>query len=191
MHYSQQMFCIRVREKFPKMFFYKKVLDIGSQDVNGNNRFLFFECSYTGIDVIEGKNVDLVVDAYQYKSKEKFDVIISTEAFEHDPNYIKTLQNITVNLLKDEGLLFFTCGGTGRAEHGTIRTSIEKTDFKLFGNDYYKNLTEKDVRDAISMDLFSEYYFETNSQACDLYFYGIKKVASKFILKSKNFELKV
>jgi len=35
----------------------KKVLDVGSGDINGNNRYLFENCIYTGNDVIQAKNV--------------------------------------------------------------------------------------------------------------------------------------
>jgi hypothetical protein len=44
------------------------------------------------------------------------------------------------------------------------------------GNDYYMNLTEKDVTDKIDMSQFSEYEFQAREiWPQDLYFYGIKK----------------
>jgi hypothetical protein len=43
-------------------------------------------------------------------------------------------------------------------------------------NDYYKNLTEIDIRKCIDIDnIFSEYEFEVEYNHCDLYFWGIKK----------------
>jgi len=43
-------------------------------------------------------------------------------------------------------------------------------------NEYYKNLTEEDIRECINIDdSFSEYEFEVETNHCDLFFYGIKK----------------
>ena len=50
-HKAQREFCDSVRNKYSDMFKGKKVLDIGSLDNNGNNRFLFDDCEYLGIDL--------------------------------------------------------------------------------------------------------------------------------------------
>jgi len=43
-------------------------------------------------------------------------------------------------------------------------------------NEYYKNLTEEDIRECIDVDLyFSQYEFEVETNHCDLFFYGFKK----------------
>jgi hypothetical protein len=43
-------------------------------------------------------------------------------------------------------------------------------------NEYYKNLTEKDIRECIDIDsYFSSYKFEVETNHCDLFFYGFKK----------------
>ena len=43
-------------------------------------------------------------------------------------------------------------------------------------NNYYKNLTEEDIRKCIDIDAsFSSYEFDIDYNHCDLYFYGIKK----------------
>ncbi len=67
--------------------------------------------------------------------------------------------------------LFFSCATTGRAEHGTPRTSPYDAPYC---GEYYKNLTEDDVRSACDLSAFKEYAFSTNEQAHDLYFWGIK-----------------
>jgi hypothetical protein len=49
--------------------------------------------------------------------------------------------------------------------------SIENWD-----NDYYKNLTEDDIRECINIDdIFVDYQFEVEENHCDLFFWGIKK----------------
>jgi hypothetical protein len=43
-------------------------------------------------------------------------------------------------------------------------------------NDYYRNLTEEDIRKSINFDdAFSEYNFSVEENHFDLYFWGIKK----------------
>ena len=51
--------------------------------------------------------------------------------------------------------------------------NVERDDWD---NDYYKNITEEDIRAVIHVDdIFSSYEFEVEENHCDLYFWGIKK----------------
>ena len=77
---------------------------------------------------------------------------------------------------------------TGRPVHGiaslqphmlqidptwTVMPSAKHDDWQT---EYYKNVTEKDVRDAINVDeIFSSYEFVVEKNHCDLYFWGFKK----------------
>jgi SAM-dependent methyltransferase len=96
--------------------------------------------------------------------------------------YPDSLKNI-VRLLKPNGLFLFSCASTGRPEHGTLKTSPENTPFlKEYGEEwcnYYKNLTEKDIRDVLDIEsIFDEFYFQESFSGYignDLYFWGIKK----------------
>ena len=64
-------------------FIYKKVLDVGSGDINGNNRYLFENCEYEGNDVIETSNVKIVSKTKDLQFEDNyFDTILSTECFE-------------------------------------------------------------------------------------------------------------
>lgn len=61
-----------------------KVLDVGSRDVNGTFKDSFTHCEYTGIDIEAGKNVDIVVEPYNYPfPDESFPYIISGSTLEH------------------------------------------------------------------------------------------------------------
>lgn len=178
-HQEQKDFCLKVKQLFPDYFNDKLVLDVGSLDINGSNRFLFEDCSYCGIDIGEGPNVDIVSKAHEFNAQnESYDVIISTECFEHDMYYDLSIDNI-VRILKSDGLFIFTCATTGRAEHGTSRTSPEDAPLLYTENNwniYYKNLTEQDIRNILDIDFyFKEYFFEVNNLSHDLYFWGIKK----------------
>lgn len=50
-HQEQSDFCRRLVFRWPHLFDSKKVLDCGSLDINGNNRYLFRGGSYIGIDI--------------------------------------------------------------------------------------------------------------------------------------------
>ena len=179
-HPEQKNFFTSVKQRFPKYFTDVKVLDIGSLDINGNNRYLFDQpYYYVGVDLGEGNNVDVVSPGHLYDCGFKYDVVMSSECFEHDMYYARTLQNM-VRLLKKGGLLTFTCASTGRPEHGTLRS--EPGAAPLLPNinekwaNYYKNLTEDDIRFVLDINsIFTSYEFIYESMAYDLYFWGIKR----------------
>lgn len=175
-HKEQQDFCEYVKSLFPDRFSSKLVLDIGSLDINGSIKHLFTNCEYIGVDVGEGRNVDIISKGHLYHSDRQFDVVSSTECFEHDEFYGLTIHNM-YRLLKPGGLFFFTCASEGRPEHGTRNTTPENAPYIAELSDYYKNVTEKDIREIINIDeLFYKYEFQSrNYFPQDLYFWGLKK----------------
>jgi len=180
MHDQAKNFTIFVKNILPTYFQNKKVLDVGSGDINGNNRFLFENCEYHGNDVVEAPNVTIVSKTKDLPFEDNsFDTIVSTECFEHDPEYELSFRKI-YSMLKPGGLFFFTCASTGRPEHGTRRTSPHNS-YGTIGNlddmvDYYKNLTENDLNNVLNLkDLFIVWDTYYNSEKKDLYFVGIKK----------------
>lgn len=155
------------------------MLDVGSGDINGNNRFLFENCQYDGNDVVPARNVTIVSKTKDLPfSPDTFDTILSTECFEHDPEYKESFLKI-YEMLKPGGLFCFTCASTGRAEHGTRRTSPNDSYGTIGGieemSDYYKNLTEMDLHAVLNLNecfrVWDTYY---NYRSKDLYFVGIK-----------------
>lgn len=177
-HKEQKQFLLSVKERFPERFQNCSVLDIGSLDINGNNRYLFSNYTYIGLDIGEGKNVDVVCRGHEYKSQKQFDIVISTECFEHDEFWNLTIEN-AISLTKSSGLFLFTCATTGRPEHGTKRTCSWASPFtSQIENDYYGNLTENDIRSKINVEeYFLEFEFKNTEGSVmpDLYFWGIKK----------------
>ena len=179
MHPEATDFTLFVKRALPENFTNVRVLDVGSGDINGNNQSLFTKCVYEGNDVVPAKNVTIVSKTKDLPFEEStFDTIVSTECFEHDPEYKESLQKI-YSMLKPTGLFFFTCASTGRGEHGTRRTCPEAS-FGTIANienmrDYYKNLTEEDIDEALhlrkSFSCWDTYY---NLASKDLYFVGIK-----------------
>lgn len=180
MHPEARDFTLFVKQILNIFFIEKQVLDVGSGDINGNNRFLFENCEYNGNDVIQANNVTIVSKTKDLPFENNtFDTIISTECFEHDPEYKESFIKI-YNMLKPDGLFCFTCASTNRPEHGTKRTSPNES-YGTIGNledmsDYYKNLTEKDLNEVLPLNnLFSVWDTYYNNNSKDLYFVGIKK----------------
>ena len=182
-HKEQRDFCEMVKQKHPSFFINKKVLDIGSLNINGQNRDLFQNCNYIGLDVGEGDNVDIISVGHLYEGPDNyFDTIISTEVFEHDMYYAQTITNI-MRMLKPGGLFLFTCAAPGRSEHGTRRLEGYCAPLLLQISeewaDYYKNLEKKDIELIPNFkETFPDAYFELKETdiefPSDLYFYGIK-----------------
>ena len=109
MHDQARDFTLFVKSILNDFFINKQVLDVGSGDINGNNRFLFENCQYVGNDVIQAPNVTIVSKTKDLPFEENtFDTIISTECFEHDPEYKESFIKI-YNMLKPDGLFCFTC----------------------------------------------------------------------------------
>ena len=168
-HQAQLDFVASLRFKFPEYFIGEYVLEIGSLNINGSIRPFFEKCTYVGVDLGEGADVDVVARGEDLTYEDgAFDVVASCECFEHNPEWVATLKNM---IRMASGLVFFSCATTGRKEHGTRRTSPQDAPFC---GDYYANLTEEDVRREIDLSVFKRYEFSTNSDCHDLYFWGIK-----------------
>ena len=149
------------------------ILEVGSLDINGNVRNLFsFSKSYIGIDLIDGKNVDLVMDGAKIdKLNKKFDLFISCECFEHAENWKEIFQNMIRNGKKNS-IIILTMASTGRIEHGTSRSGSWQSPGTK--NDYYQNLTKMDFYKNFHMyKIFSNHFFFYNINSYDLYFVGL------------------
>lgn len=185
MHLEAKNFTLFIKNILSEFFINKKVLDVGSGDINGNNKFLFENCEYDGNDVIQANNVTIISKTKDLIFEDNtFDTIISTECFEHDPEYKESLIKI-YKMLKSNGLFLFSCASNGRPEHGTRRTSPNDS-YGTIGNledmiDYYKNLSEEDINEVLELhNLFSVFDTYYNNITKDLYFVGIKKGTINF-----------
>ncbi len=95
---------------------HKKVLEIGSYDVNGSVRMLF-KGEYTGIDREAGPGVDLVMDAgFMTFEDASFDVVVSTSQLEHDPTFWLTMRQVG-RVLRIGGHFILTTHTTGFPPH--------------------------------------------------------------------------
>lgn len=159
-----------VKERFPDKFV-GSVLDVGSLDINGNNKHLFKRCVYTGVDICQGNNVDIISRCHLLTGlSNSYNVVISTEMLEHDVYWEASLKSM-YDMLKVDGLLILTCATRGRLEHGT--RDYTPSDSPLT-NDYYRNLTVEDIKQVLDTDRFQDYEFIIDTLTCTLMFWGIK-----------------
>jgi SAM-dependent methyltransferase len=181
MSHPQQIDYIKtVRDRYPSNFKNSVVLEVGSLNISGTVRDLFKNCVYTGVDIGSGPGVDIICEGQKYNGPDRmYDTVISCECFEHNPFWLETFFNMW-RMTKPGGLLVFTCGTTGRQEHGTVRSMPDCSPLTIqYGwEDYYKNLTEQDFRTPFNFDyLFDEHAFAVDLEVADLYFCGIKRTA--------------
>lgn len=169
-HKQQIEFCKRVKERFPDKFI-GSVLDVGSLDINGNNKHLFKRCVYTGVDIVAGKNVDIVKHCHLLNGwSNSFDIVISTEMLEHDKHWIESLKNM-YDMVKSGGLLIITCATYGRKPHGVKGSRPSDSPAT---NDYYRNIQVKDFRKVLDRDSFKDKEFMIDTATCTLMFWGVK-----------------
>ena len=173
-HIQQFRFIGFIKQVLPEYFDSKKVLEIGSLNINGSVRQFYSGCEYTGIDVAAGLDVDIVSNGEDFYEKAGvYDVIISCECMEHNPMYKKTWLNM-IRMLKEDGLLIMTCATFGRPQHGTSLNEPVSSPLTLqLGQDYYKNLVKSDFEIVDLSAFFSDYVFETDYSSNDLYFVGL------------------
>ncbi len=178
-HPEQRSYCESVKTRHPEYFQNVKVLDIGSMNVNGTNLYLFSDSEYVGVDIAPGENVSIVSKAHELEFPDGyFDTIISTECLEHDMYWDRTLLN-ALRMLRHGGLLLLTMATTGRAEHGTRRSSPDMAPelVKIGGAwaDYYRNLTPEDLHRVLEPNsAFSVWDIQINDKTHDMYFMGIR-----------------
>jgi len=92
---------MREMTAFRDMFMNKEnplsILDVGSMDVNGSYRKLFENpmWSYTGLDIAEGKNVDVVVGPSDWSAcTGPFNVVVSGQCAEHVKDIYQWFRNV-------------------------------------------------------------------------------------------------
>jgi SAM-dependent methyltransferase len=142
MHGTVQQFLANCARKYPTHFGDGcRVVEFGSRDINGTPRPHFgAPKEWVGIDCRKGKNVAVVGLCHEFDPEvSDFDVVVSTEALEHDPFWEKTLQQ-AAKLLRSGGVFALTCGSEHRPTH-------HEKDSPIPG--YYGGRTGGEVREVL------------------------------------------
>ncbi len=95
------------------------ILDIGGRDINGSTHGLFPGATFTTLDIRPGPGVDIVADAGTWEPPGEWDMVISTETFEHTANWADIVRT-AYKALKPGGLFVATMAGPGRPEHSAV-----------------------------------------------------------------------
>ena len=96
-----------------------KVLEVGSLDVNGIITDLFPAGTFTGVDMREGSNVDVVMNGHDLVSKfgeEAFDVVACFDTLEHDDKFWLTVEQMR-KVLKKGGWMLIGVPGRNCPAH--------------------------------------------------------------------------
>lgn len=113
-----------------------RVLEIGSQDINGTVRQYFEDATeYIGTDMQDGVNVDMVINNHDILARfgsDTFDTVIACEVLEHDRRFWKTAASLQA-VLKPGGYLIITTP--------TFMFPIHRfpKDYYRFGEDAYRD----------------------------------------------------
>jgi SAM-dependent methyltransferase len=118
MHRSALMNCKSFFETYSKSFTGDKkvkIVEIGSQDVNGGLRITApTEFEYIGVDFVAGKGVDVVLnDPYSLPfESESVDIILTSSCFEHSEMFWLVFLEI-MRVLKPKGLCYLNAPSNG------------------------------------------------------------------------------
>jgi hypothetical protein len=166
-HAEQRNYLLSLKEKHPEWFSGRRVLELGSFDVNGSVRDYFSDClDYVGVDHRKGSLVDVVSLAHEFDPGGKtFDLLISCEMLEHDPYWRESIRN-GVSFLDPGGVVIITAGGDNRDVHELACAPV---------TGYYKNISEAELTELLT-ELGIEFEISYDEKPRDIRAHGIKAI---------------
>lgn len=124
---------------------FRRVLEIGSRDINGTIRPLFEESEeYVGIDVLEGPGVDRIIHAADLGGEARYDCVVSTNAAEHDDRFPDTLA-AAYRLLRTGGVLILSAAGPWFGPH----SGLDELPIRPW--EHYEHITEDRMREWVEV----------------------------------------
>lgn len=138
-----------------------EVLDIGGRNVNGSIRDLFPGATrYVAVDIREGDGVDVVADAATWVPDQEYDVVVSTECFEHTDVWPQICLT-AFKALEAGGRLILTMAGPGRAPHSAVDGGL------LRPGEYYGNVDPDELRSTLEACGFKDVVVDFLSTSAD------------------------
>ena len=143
-----------------------RVLEYGVHDVNGSPRRLFPRAAeYVGVDPWGGPGVDVMGRAQDYDGGGRFDVVITAEAMEHDPDAAGQIA-AAWRALRPGGKLLITAASTGRAPHRCDGTPGE------LNGEHYANIPAGELADWL--EGWTEKMVQYDPAHGDVYAWAVK-----------------
>jgi hypothetical protein len=171
MHKQVMQFMTAMRASHPNFFTGQSVIEVGSLNINGSARQFFTGGRYIGYDLTPGDGVDVVSHFADAAPTGAADVVVSTEALEHDSRWQETLKAIQAAVRRG-GLCIVTCATYGRPEHGTLRNGPQDSPATL---GHYRNLGVQELVEAGFLFGWSEFRLSVDNKCHDMYFWGIRE----------------
>lgn len=138
----------------------KRVIEVGSYDVNGSVRPLFPEAdSYIGLDRRAGPGVDVVADALTYTPDGPVDLVVCCEVLEHDPHALALVAHLLRWPTRAVALTFAT---PQRAPHSCDGGPV-------LAGEWYAGVRVEDVCDVIRRHGATVVWAEDDSRRGDGY----------------------
>jgi hypothetical protein len=134
MHYAAWEYVVKELERIGPR---KRVLEIGSRDVNGSVRRLFNGAKYIGLDIEDGAGVDVVAypRPFVIACPRQFDAVLCLEVLEHDPQPMETIRAARMALVDSGGVFILTAAGVGRIPHSAVDGA------EVRENEHYENIS--------------------------------------------------
>jgi len=148
------------------------VLDIGGRDLNGSTRPLFPNANpYHVLDVLPGENVDFVADGAGWTPPRAYDLVVTTETFEHAEKWPEIIATAW-DALRPGGWLIFTCAGPGRPPHSGVAAVWE-----LAPGEWYANVSAQEIRSVLEDQGWME--IETHQRGLDTQGKAVKPIRTE------------
>ena len=121
----------------------RRVLEVGSLDVNGSARGLFTSADvYQGIDLRPGRGVDVVADGATYRPEFEPDTVVCLSVLEHTPDAEAICRN-AAGLLSEGGAFIISAPIDGYPAHNRDGGGLEP-------GEYYRNVEPAELRDWLA-----------------------------------------
>ena len=161
----------------------KRIIEVGSVNINGSLRShieKFKPKEYIGVDISEGKGVDIICNAYDLITKfgkESFDILISTEVLEHVEDWRLVISNFK-NILRPGGFLLLTTRsiGFGFHEYPCDFWRYEEEDMNYIFSDFIINKIKKD---SLAPGIFIKATKSNSFSEVDLLKYELYNIVEK------------
>lgn len=119
------------------------VWEVGSRNINGTVRHLFGDAdSWTGVDLIDGPDVDIVGDICDLGVEEVADLVVCLEVLEHAPRWGDVVAACAA-ALRPGGTLLITAAAPTRTPHSGYDGGVVRPD------EHYANIDLDELAEVL------------------------------------------